>query len=36
MHRDAIVTIERREDEPRPLFAERAESMISMHLDAGV
>ena len=36
MHRDAIVTVERRAEEPRPVFAERAESMIRMHLDAKI
>jgi len=34
MHRDAIVTVERRPDEPRPIFADRAESMIRMYLGA--
>ncbi len=32
MHRDAIVSVERRGDEPRPAFAERASGMIRMHL----
>lgn len=33
LHRGAIVSVERRVDEPRPAFADRAESMIRMHLD---
>ena len=33
MHRASIVTAERRSDEPRPVFAERVETLIQMHLD---
>ena len=33
LHRSAIISVERRADEPRPAFADRAESMIRMHLD---
>ena len=33
VHRDAIVSVERRLDEPRPAFADRVAGMIQMHLD---
>ncbi len=35
VYRDEVVTVERRSDEPLPGFAERAETLIRMHLDAG-
>jgi len=34
VHRDRIVTVERRADEPRPLYADRVTSMIEMYLEA--
>ena len=33
VHREAIISIERRSDEPRPVFADRVAGMIQMHLD---
>lgn len=33
LHRNAIVSLERRHDEPRPAFADRVAGMIRMHLE---